>query len=223
MQRLKSHSLISDLPLQGLAIAGVPPGTLDLLPFEFREGMAARASILGDLRYNHPINWSLPERNWPPEPPPDDRARVELSSVHAIVQYTCKGPSNGWQESGQRRPSAVGRGRANSIETLSDKGVRILSVQSMQRFLESGNEPPRGHFDFVDGISQPMLEASQQQPVGSDEVMTGDLEPYSDEVVPGDLLLGYENSLGDPPLTGRLWDDSTFLVVRKLKQDVECA
>ena len=50
--------------------------------------------------------------------------------------------------------------------------------------------------------------------------MTGDLEPYSDEVVPGDLLLGYENSRGDPSLTGRLWDDSTFLVVRKLKQEV---
>ena len=40
-------------------------------------------------------------------------------------------------------------------------------------------------------------------------------------IKPGDLLLGYENSLGDPELTGRLWDDSTFKVVRKLKQDVE--
>jgi Dyp-type peroxidase family len=204
---------------QGLALAGVPPGTRDLLPFEFREGMAARASILGDLRYNHPINWSLPERNWPPEPPPDERARVELSSVHAIVQYTCKGPSNGWQEfisDGHPLWAAV----SQFDRRLSDKGVRILSVQSMRRFLESGNEPPRGHFDFVDGISQPMLKASQQKPVGSDEVMTGDLEPYSDEVVPGDLLLGYENSSGDPSLTGRLWDDSTFLVVRKLKQEV---
>jgi len=36
----------------------------------------------------------------------------------------------------------------------------------------------------------------------------------------GDFLLGHANSHGDVPQTGRLWDDSTFLVVRKLKQDV---
>jgi Dyp-type peroxidase family len=191
---------------QGLKLAGVPSGTFDLLPHEFREGMAARASILGDVRYNHPTNWSLPERNWP-EPPQGNPERVELSSVHAIVQYTYAGPSGVWLDlSSDKHPLR------NAIkefeEELSGKGVRILSVQSMQRFLEKGEKLTRSHFGFVDGISQPTLESPRQMPT------------YSDEVVPGDLLLGYENSLRDPPLTGRLWDDSTFLVVRKLKQDV---
>ncbi len=193
--------------VQGLTLAGMPSGTFNLLPYEFREGMTARASILGDVRCNHPINWSLPERNWP-ELPRGERERVELSSVHAIVQYTCKGSSDGSQESDQRQASAAGGDRAIQRRAVS-KGVRILSVQSMRRFLDPVSGLPRGHFDFVDGISQPELEASQHK------------SAYSDKVVLGDLLLGYENSFGDPPLTGRLWDDSTFLVVRKLKQDVE--
>ena len=154
---MKSHSLISDLHSKGLALAGVPPGTRDLLPFEFRKGMAARASILGDLRCNNPINWSLPERNWRPEPPPDDRERVELSSVHAIVQYACQGArrTNGRI---RRRQQSSAAGAVECFESaLSDKGVRILSVQSMQRFLDQGSELPRGHFGFVDGISQPKL------------------------------------------------------------------
>jgi Dyp-type peroxidase family len=190
---------------QGLELAGVPKGTLDLLPFEFREGMAARASILGDLRYNHPINWCLPERNWPKQGEPD---RVELSSVHVIVQYTCKGPSDGGQDfTSDKHPlwDVV----TQFDRALSGKGVQILSVQCMRRFLRPGSEHPRGHFDFVDGISQPTLEKPQQQ-----------TSTYSDEVLPGDLLLGYENSHGDPPLTGKLWDDSTFLVLRKLDQNL---
>jgi len=192
---------------QGLTLAGMPKGTFDLLPYEFREGMAARASILGDVRDNHPINWSLPERNWP-EPPQGKPERVELSSVHAIVQYTCKGPSDGWQEfTRDKHPLREAVGHFN--EELLNRGVRILSVQSMRRFLEPDSERPRGHFDFVDGISQPTLEAPPHK------------SACSDKVVLGDLLLGYENSHSDPPLTGRLWDDSTFLVLRKLKQDVK--
>ncbi|MCA6118796.1 Dyp-type peroxidase [Bradyrhizobium sp. WSM 1738] len=191
---------------QGLTRAGMQKGTFDLLPYEFREGMAARASILGDVRDNHPGNWSLPERNWP-EPPQGEPERVELSSVHAIIQYTCKGPSDEWQEF--TRDSHPLWGAVSQFDRkLSGKGVQILSVQCMRRLAGSGSGPSRDHFGFVDGISQPTLEAASQASF------------YSDEAVPGDLLLGYRNSLGDPPLNGELWDDSTFLVVRKLKQEV---
>jgi Dyp-type peroxidase family len=190
---------------RGLARAGVPSGTLDLLPFEFREGMAARASILGDRLYNHPTRWSLPERNWPRPGEPD---RVELTTVHAIVQYTCAGASGEWHDlANDEHPLADAVRQFD--RALSGKGVQILSVQGMQRHLKRGEDRPRGHFDFVDGISQPTLGAPAKGRV------------YSDEIVPGDLLLGYGNSLGDRPLTGKLWDDSTFLVVRKLKQDVK--
>ena len=193
---------------QGMQVAGVPNGTLDQLPFEFREGMAARAGILGDLRYNHPTCWPLPERNWAKtnKGEPD---RVQLSSVHAIVHYAWRGtPSAKWEVLVGNNAHPLAKTVEDFENALGAKGVRILSVQAMQRFVEKNEVEPRDHFGFVDGISQPDPEAAL-------------VKKGAGNVVLGDLLLGYENSLSDPPLKGRLWDDSTFLVIRKLKQDVE--
>lgn len=45
---------------QGLKALGVPQDSLDSFPTEFREGMAARASILNDAGNNGPANWEYP-------------------------------------------------------------------------------------------------------------------------------------------------------------------
>src|SRR5262245_8820170 len=45
---------------QGLKALGLPQSSLDSFPAEFREGMAARASILNDLGDNAPSNWEYP-------------------------------------------------------------------------------------------------------------------------------------------------------------------
>jgi Dyp-type peroxidase family len=45
---------------QGLKALGVPQASLDSFPDEFREGMAARASILKDGGKNAPSNWEYP-------------------------------------------------------------------------------------------------------------------------------------------------------------------
>ncbi len=45
---------------QGLKALGVPQASLDSFPQEFREGMAARASILNDVDNNVPANWEYP-------------------------------------------------------------------------------------------------------------------------------------------------------------------
>jgi Dyp-type peroxidase family len=45
---------------QGLRALGVPQASLDSFPQEFREGMAARASILNDVGNNAPANWEYP-------------------------------------------------------------------------------------------------------------------------------------------------------------------
>ena len=45
---------------QGLRALGIPHSSLDSFPQEFREGMAARASILNDLDSNAPANWEHP-------------------------------------------------------------------------------------------------------------------------------------------------------------------
>jgi Dyp-type peroxidase family len=44
----------------GLKALGVPQTSLDSFPQEFREGMAARASILNDVGNNAPANWEYP-------------------------------------------------------------------------------------------------------------------------------------------------------------------
>jgi len=44
----------------GLKGLGVPQASLDSFPEEFREGMAARASVLNDVGDNAPANWEYP-------------------------------------------------------------------------------------------------------------------------------------------------------------------
>jgi Dyp-type peroxidase family len=48
------------ISFDGLKALGAPQSTLDSFPEEFREGMAARAEILGDLGENHPDKWEKP-------------------------------------------------------------------------------------------------------------------------------------------------------------------
>ena len=44
----------------GLKALGLPQASLDSFPEEFREGMAARASVLNDVGDNAPANWEYP-------------------------------------------------------------------------------------------------------------------------------------------------------------------
>ena len=48
------------LSYQGLAALGVPQDSLDSFPEPFRQGMAARADILGDRGESAPQNWESP-------------------------------------------------------------------------------------------------------------------------------------------------------------------
>jgi deferrochelatase/peroxidase EfeB len=206
-----ASSMLTNLAftVQGLELAGVEGATLTELPAEFREGMAARASILGDRRYNHPTRWTLPPRNWP-TPAPSGLARVALSSVHAVLHLALsrKG-SDTWQDLASDPTHPLRQVVEGLDRTLAGQGVRILSVQSMQRFPDPAAPLGRDPFGFVDGISQPVLAPQPPSTIPSDKVEAGD------------LLLGYDNSLGDPAQTGRLWNNSTFLVVRKLRLDVQ--
>ncbi len=48
------------LTFQGLKALGVPEDSLASFPLEFQQGMAARASILGDVDENSPVHWQAP-------------------------------------------------------------------------------------------------------------------------------------------------------------------
>ena len=48
------------LTYQGLKALGVPPDSLDSFAWEFRQGMAARATALGDTGDSDPARWETP-------------------------------------------------------------------------------------------------------------------------------------------------------------------
>lgn len=185
--------------LDGLAKVGMETSALMELPAEFRQGMAARASVLGDYKYNHPARWKLPSRYGSAEPQVEP-GHVELSEVHVVLRLGIKGsPEETWRDFGTDHPLYAA---VNGIAGL--KGVDVLSVQSMTR-----NETE--HFGYKDGLSQPELARPK-----------ADGDGYDNSIRLGDLFLGYGNSLGDKPaLRGRLWDDGTFWVIRKLSQNVK--
>jgi Dyp-type peroxidase family len=196
---------------EGLRLAGLSDAELAGFPQEFREGMESRASVLGDVRCNHPRNWALPERNWPPAD--DGRKgvieRIQMSMVHMLVQLQVQ--SDG----------AAGDHALVDKHPLHDKvaelssllGKQLLSVQATRRNLDGSfdgkqKNMPREHFGFVDGLSQPVLDPAQ---AGTN---WRNLMPL------GELLIGHANASGDVPPHNPLWHNGSYLVVRKLRQDV---
>src|SRR3979490_1485358 len=55
---LDAHWVTLALTWNGLRALGVYEASLATFPEEFRQGMAARAEILGDTGVNHPDNWT---------------------------------------------------------------------------------------------------------------------------------------------------------------------
>jgi Dyp-type peroxidase family len=197
---------------EGLRAVGLTETQLQFFPQEFREGMEARASVLGDLRTNHPRRWSAPLRNWPPGR--DTQERVQLPAVHLVVQMRTLKPE-------------VAKGFAVSADYLFLQeiqalervaGVQVLAVEPLRRYANAAGDAQE-HFGFADGHSDPTLEPKPPEHV------------YDNQVHLGELLLGYDNAadfavdettVTDPAMRERLgWlKNGTFLVVRKLAQDV---
>lgn len=197
--------------IDGLRLLGVPQDQLDKLPVEFREGMMRRAGLLGDVRGNHPAAWALPELNWPAPPQGPGPHRVQMSMVHIVVQLRTQAPA-------QDGDHVLVGNRQHPLYAEVDKlandalrhGARLLSVQALVRYTNSQGQT-EGHFGFVDGISQPKPQTTTA-PAPSD---------WDDAVPWGELVLGHRNAQdGAPPPRHPLLHEGSFLVVRKLRQDV---
>ena len=204
----------------GLKRCGLGDGQTAELPPAFRDGMAARSGVLGDWDHNHPSRWALPRHRLADDGGPQ---RVQLSNVHAVLQVWLQDqPSDDWSDpvsaqARQRLHAEVERleqaiAALEPVDARSRRGagVRVLAVEPMQRLSASSTDLPKGHFGYADGISQPWTRAGGRAPYNTDQ----------DEVPLGDLLLGYGNGLLDDPQTGTLWVNGSFLVVRKLHQNV---
>jgi Dyp-type peroxidase family len=194
---------------RGLANIGVAGSELAKFPQEFREGMEERAGLLGDLRDSHPRRWTLPDRNWPDACRPDaPRRPVDMSEIDLVIQLRTTIDHEDDDIIGDaEHPLHDEVARLGANPDVS--GVRLLAVQPMRRADPDLAEFGREHFGFRDGISQPRVAADGSAARGLDEVARGE------------LLLGYANDRSDPPpRESVLMDNGTFLVVRKLRQDV---
>lgn len=199
------HKINLALTFAGLRAAGLPPALLAQFPHEFQEGLESRAGLLGDVGLNHPDQWRKPLWNWPTGA--DSAAPVELTSIDALVTFQGWCAPSGdndheWQDNPLRAPVE------DLCEGWEKLGVRILHVQSLRRH-------GHGHFGLADGISQPKLRTPERPANASAR--------YDESVAPGEILLGYPNErgevFGEP--ASPLWKNSTFVVVRKMSQDVE--
>jgi deferrochelatase/peroxidase EfeB len=197
------------LTIDGFRTLGLTAAELDSFPVEFREGMAARAGLLGDVGPEHPDNWEGPVRAGAAGP-----SKVPLAEVDLLL--TVQGDLGAtreleWNEAHPLYPR---------VQALLEgaRGVRVLAVEPLQReFMGKAAEPGGGvvkeRFGFADGISQPVVALCAQG------------EPERDRVALGELLVGYAGDRGEGELYPRgpeaYTKDGSFLVVRKLAQDVE--
>ncbi|MDE2275564.1 MAG: Dyp-type peroxidase, partial [Burkholderiales bacterium] len=214
---------------EGLRAAGLTEDELALFPQEFREGMAARASLLGDHRLNHPRRWRLPPRRGAHAGADGQVPAVEWSAVHLVLQLRWVAPpSDDWCEIEDPRHPLHGRYKVWA-DAAEGHGVAVLAVQTLHRYHRAApTDPAPGpapalqveeHFGFADGNSDPVLDPAEAGRV------------YPNRIQLGELLVGAANEADwpldperrpDPALERQrlAWlGNGSFLVLRKLVQN----
>ena len=184
----------------GCQALGLPAHRLDRLPPEFAEGMEARCGLLGDVRGNHPNHWLRPLRH---------RAaagvvpRIDLGMVHVVLLLRLNDASN---VAAELHPRLLARAEAIAAP---GSGLKLLALEATRARHDGDGQPAPDHFGFADGLSQPTPHPTPSA---------------TDQVLPGELLLGFGNPRGDapqPPQPDELLDHGSFLVVRKLQQRLD--
>lgn len=107
--------------------------------------------------------------------------------------------------------------RAELDEHLADPGIGLQLTYAQVAATLAG---AREHFGFSDGFSQPAIAGASTGPRDGEGTLTRWRRWR--ELRLGEFVLGYqdEGGLGSPAPSGRLGQDATFMVIRKLEQDV---
>jgi len=120
----------------GLRALGLDEASLATFPEEFKQGMAARAEILGDTGANHPDNWV---------------GGLASPALHAIVVLFAR-------DEAERRRCVVEHDKFiaqhQDVEVLSH-----LDLEAVPPFIYAHD-----HFGFRDRISQPVIEGADETP-----------------------------------------------------------
>jgi Dyp-type peroxidase family len=124
------------LTWNGLRALGVDEDSLATFPEEFRQGMVARAEMLGDTGENHPNNWV---------------GGLASPSLHAIVILFAG-------DEAERKRCVMEHNKfisqCKDIEVLSS-----LDLQAVPPFIYAHD-----HFGYRDRLSQPVIEGSGEVP-----------------------------------------------------------
>lgn len=207
-RRGKGDGIFRNIALSpgGLRALGIDPQRLDKLPPEFTQGMEARAALLGDVHANHPDCWQRPRSNWAAGRPAAEGERLDLSIVDIVVVLRLGDAQETSHELHPRLVRAV-----RDLERKAKGSLEVLRVEALRSYPSGRDGMVREHFGFLDGFSQPRPAAPLTE------------APQTDQVWAGDIALGYRNSRGDDGAVEAgedLLRDGSFLVVRKLRQDV---
>jgi Dyp-type peroxidase family len=180
---------------------------LDGFPDDFKQGMAARSAIIGDVGRSDPDAWDPWLRN--------------RDFLHIIVLIAADVPAD------------LDAELAKFMSRLPGSGLKLVHMEAGEAPKDgSGNE----HFGFKDGISQPgvkgfTLSTNPPQPNTGHQGVPG-----QDLLWPGEFVLGYPTQVAARPdksfdgpnpakgpdsKNGPAWtEDGSYLVFRKLQQDV---
>lgn len=201
----------------GLRACGLSDDELDLFSEEFRQGMAERAGLLGDVRHNHPRRWRLPPVR-DGMAPARSRAHVDMGAVHAVLQLRCmdeSAPDDVVDVEDAKHPLHE---EVGGWASLADHGIHVLAFESLKRQFrvrEDGTKTAAEHFGYADGDSEPSF--------------TQDI-PEGQRMHLGEVLVGHDNAADrapdeadpslPPDIRARLWwqKNGSYLVVRKYRQ-----
>src|SRR6478609_4536020 len=120
----------------GLRALGVNEGSLATFPEEFKQGMVARAEMLGDTGENHPNNWV---------------GELASSDLHAIVILFARDAAE------HRRCQLEHENLIAQCE-----GVEVLSALDLQA--TPPFDYAHDHFGYRDRLSQPVIEGTGETP-----------------------------------------------------------
>jgi len=217
----------------GLHALGLPARTLRLLPDEFIDGMASRAEILGDVGASAPDHW---DRIW------NYRPGGTAPSVHMWISF-----SIGANPDGTPLPIlAEWTQWLEGLVTASGGGVTMLAGhgadgsgkwQESAALMAPGPDGamvplPKEHFNFTDGISDPVFRGQFENPVaealaaiGGGKIAEGEynLRKSWSALETGEFILGQVDEGQEFPVVTEpagFARNGTFMVYRKLRQDV---
>ncbi len=190
------------LTYSGVRKLGVDEATLALLPPAFREPIRQRAPIQLD---DNPDEWN------------DEFGNDETDLL--VLLATSEEPCN--DDEFERRFPKLSRARGWLDARLRDHRARRVHCETVEALKAGPGQPdPREHFGFTDGFGQPAVEgvANNWPGQGVPESVTG----FWRDIKAGEFILGHPNEDGEsvPNRTAWLLYDGTFMVYRKLEQDV---